>query len=65
MSVDDLAAASGVGRSTILRYENRKGQPYAGTLQALRVALEERGVEFLGDNGLCWERAAPDGDGKL
>jgi transcriptional regulator with XRE-family HTH domain len=61
MSVDELAAASGVGRSTILRYENRKGQPYAATLHTLKATLEGRGVEFLEHNGLRWN-IEPDHD---
>jgi len=46
-SAGELAAASGVGESTIRRYETGKGELYPHTMQQLRTALEKKGVIFL------------------
>ncbi len=50
-SQPDLARASGIGRSTITRFERGSHAPHASNLAALRVALEGAGVEFLDPNG--------------
>lgn len=47
----DLAAMSGVGWATIRRFEEADGIPpnRSGTLDRVKIALEDAGVEFLGD----------------
>ena len=50
-SQPDLARASGIGRSTITRFERGSHTPHASNLAALRAALEEAGVEFIDPNG--------------
>ena len=47
ISVRELAEASGVGESTILRFEGEKGGMQSGTLTRLQKALEKEGVVFL------------------
>jgi transcriptional regulator with XRE-family HTH domain len=46
----ELAEKSGVGFSTLMRLETEDGVPsaQAKTLEALRQAFEEAGVEFIG-----------------
>ena len=46
----DLANLSGVGISTIKRFELSDGVPAANvrTLELLKVALEKAGIEFIG-----------------
>ncbi len=46
----DLANLSGVGISTIKRFELSDGVPAANvrTLELLKVALENAGIEFIG-----------------
>ena len=46
----ELAKKSGVGFSTLMRLETEVGVPnaQAKTLEALRRAFEEAGVEFIG-----------------
>lgn len=50
-SSQELARRSGVGWSTIKRFEDIDAVPRsrAGTLERVQQALEEQGVEFLGD----------------
>ena len=45
-SQDQLAAASKVAKATIANFETGKRDPYPRTLDDLRQALEEMGVEF-------------------
>ena len=47
----DLAEKSGVGITTLRRYELQKGIPSANTnvLLALKDTLEQAGIEFTGD----------------
>ena len=58
----ELAEKSGVGFSTLMRLETEVGVPnaQAKTLEALRRALEEAGVEFTGtpdsQAGVRWKR---------
>ena len=51
----ELSVKSGVGFSTIMRLETEDGVPkaQAKTLEALRIAFESAGIEFLGspENG--------------
>ena len=51
ISAADLAERSGVTWKTVQRFESAKGVPpsRAGTLERVRRALEDAGVEFLGD----------------
>ncbi len=46
-----LADASGIGLSTINRYENETRPPRKTAVLRLREALEGAGVEFLSENG--------------
>jgi ribosome-binding protein aMBF1 (putative translation factor) len=50
-SSQELAARSGVGWSTIKRIEELEGIPNSrtGTLERVKTALEQAGIEFLGD----------------
>lgn len=50
-SQDALAEKSGVSRSTIADFETCTRAPYARTLDAIRRALEDAGVEFIPKNG--------------
>ena len=58
----ELAKKSGVGFSTLMRLETEVGVPnaQAKTLEALRRALEEAGIEFTGSPdsqaGVRWRR---------
>jgi transcriptional regulator with XRE-family HTH domain len=42
-----LADASGVALSTVADFENDKREPWLGNLAAMRLALEDAGVEFI------------------
>ena len=50
VTADDLASASGVGVATIRRFELMFGVPSgnARSLEAIKLALENAGVEFVG-----------------
>ncbi len=50
LTADQLATKSGVGVATIRRYELMTGVPSgnARSVEALQLALEEAGVEFIG-----------------
>ncbi len=58
----ELADKSGVGFSTLMRLETEEGVPraQAKTLEALRKAFEEAGVEFIGtpnsQAGVRWRK---------
>ncbi len=49
-SAEDLARQSGIGVATIRRLELQEGVPSSNskTLEALRLALEAAGIEFVG-----------------
>ena len=51
LSSQSLAQQSGVGWSTVKRFEEQDDVPStrAGTLERLKTYLEENGIEFLGD----------------
>ena len=51
MNQDDLAKAAEVATKTIAQFETEARTPYPRTLQALRMALEDAGVEFMDRNG--------------
>lgn len=58
----DLAEKSGVGFSTLMRLEAELGVPnaQAKTLEALRRAFEDAGIEFIGtpdsQAGVRWKK---------
>ena len=51
-SSNDLADASGIGSATIKRLEVQTGVPavHAKTLQAIQLALESAGIQFVGSH---------------
>jgi predicted transcriptional regulator len=51
MSADELASRAGVGWATVQRFEAASGIPPSrrGTLERVKVALENAGIEFIGD----------------
>ena len=50
MGIRELAAATGVSTNTITRFE-RGEQLKLATVQRLRAALEDAGIEFIPENG--------------
>jgi transcriptional regulator with XRE-family HTH domain len=46
-----LIEASGVAKSTLIRFEAEAVVPRAATIDAIRTALEGAGVEFIPENG--------------
>lgn len=44
---DELAAAAGVSRQSVLNLENGKHTTRSTTLEKIRWALEKRGIEFM------------------
>jgi transcriptional regulator with XRE-family HTH domain len=58
-SVDQLAAAAGVDRKTILRFEQGSTAPRAANLEAMRRTLEAEGIEFLTTSSGAAAVAAP------
>ena len=50
--VRDLAAKAGVSFSTVTRFENGATEPNGATLQVIRRAFEDAGVEFLSGGGV-------------
>jgi hypothetical protein len=62
MTADQLAAISGIGVATIRRYELMTGIPSgnARAVEAIKIALEEAGVEFIGtpdsQAGVRWRK---------
>lgn len=51
-TLDALAAASGINRKTILRFERQEVSARSATLHALRQAFEAAGVRFADDGGV-------------
>ncbi len=54
LSQTDLAEISSVAANTIVRFETGKNDPRPATVETLRRALEDRGIEFMngGDPGV-------------
>jgi transcriptional regulator with XRE-family HTH domain len=52
-SRDDLATATALSADTIRRIESGSLQPRISTVAAIKVAFEQRGVEFLPRNGVA------------
>ena len=50
-SQSDLESESGVARKTLADFEAGKRSPYQRTLNEIRAALENGGVEFIDSNG--------------
>jgi transcriptional regulator with XRE-family HTH domain len=51
-SQEDLAKFSGVSSPAIKNLERRNNKPRAETLNAIKAALEDAGIEFLGEVGV-------------
>ena len=51
MTQPQLAVAAGVGLSTIVDFERVRRQVSREAIQALQVALEAAGIEFIDENG--------------
>ena len=49
-SIDDLSNKSGIGTTTLKRFESADGVPNAQvrTIEQLRVVIEGAGIEFIG-----------------
>lgn len=64
-SQSDLAEASGIGESTINRFERMTRKPYPNTRKTLRAALEAAGIVFIDDDdtvGAVLRRRDPEGN---
>ena len=48
----ELSSRSGVGTTTISRFEKGHSKPIRGNLTVLRHIFEGAGIEFIEDNGL-------------
>lgn len=46
-TLDALAAACGVNRTSILRFEQQKSRPHPRNARAIRQALEAAGIRFI------------------
>ncbi|MGY6249813.1 helix-turn-helix domain-containing protein [Bosea thiooxidans] len=51
LSQDELAAVSGVAKRTIARIELGSAVSYDRTIRDLQTTLEQKGIEFLFENG--------------
>lgn len=51
MTQPRLASAAGIGLSTIVDFERERRQVAAPSVDALRLALESAGIEFISENG--------------
>jgi predicted transcriptional regulator len=51
ISADELARRAGISWATIQRFESAQGVPpsRSGTLERVKTALEEAGIQFIGD----------------
>ena len=55
MSQEQLAKAAGIARPTLSEIENGKTVPHESTAEAIRSALERRGIVFLnGERPTCY-----------
>ena len=51
MTQPELASKAGLGLSTVVDFERSRRTVSAESIQALRAALEECGIEFIDENG--------------
>ena len=51
MNQPQLAEASGLGLSTVVDFERERRQVAAPTVELIRRALEDAGIEFIAENG--------------
>lgn len=51
MKQPELAKAAGLGLSTVVDFEKERRVVSDAAIQALRIALENAGVEFIAENG--------------
>ena len=51
MTQPDLASKAGLGLSTIVDFERSRRHVSAEAIQAIRLALEVAGIEFIDENG--------------
>lgn len=51
-SAEELGDRAKVHRMTVQRFESEESSPIAATIQQIRDALEEAGIEFVGTNGI-------------
>lgn len=49
---EELAAAAGIGRQTIARFEAGLADPRPESINKIRVELERRGIEFSNGGGM-------------
>lgn len=55
LSQEQLAKAAGITRPTLSEIENGKTVPHESTAEAIRAALERRGIVFTdGDRPTCY-----------
>lgn len=48
----ELAGRSGISKTGLANIESGKSDPKTSTLAAIRRALEEAGIRFIGDTGV-------------
>jgi transcriptional regulator with XRE-family HTH domain len=51
MTQPELASKAGLGLSTVVDFERSRRTVSAEAIKAIRVALEESGIEFIDENG--------------
>ena len=51
MTQPELASKSGLGLSTIVDFERSRRAVSKEAIQAMRLALEDAGIEFIDENG--------------
>ena len=54
LNQDELASLAGIGRNTISRILNEQTTPSDDTLRLIKSALEQKGIEFIGNIGVQW-----------
>jgi len=47
----DVAKTAGISRATLIDFEKGQRIPRKSTVEAIRKALEDAGVEFIAENG--------------
>src|ERR1700735_1616843 len=54
LTQEELATLAGIGRPTLNKILNDEAVPKDETMRRLRSALEEKGIEFIGNIGVQW-----------